>query len=194
MTENYTYFSVAMSTDPKVAFIERLSGIGKDYLLDEGIRLAESTSTDLIFDIAEDSGVMLTDFINNITSNLLVSADIKGYFEQQGLNDDQVEYLPFKIRNQRGRVEHNKPYYIANILSVVDCLDLDRADYKIHPIEGTPWRIKRIEIDENKTHDKKLFRLGEEPRRIIIRSDLAEGIERMGFTGLRLWPVGKPLP
>ena len=86
-------------------------------------------------------------------------------------------------------------FYIANVLPKINCLDLDNSKYKIHPLNGSIWRLSEIVIDSEKADpDLEMFRLGEDPKHIIFRSDLVEKINARGFTGLSLCEMGEELP
>lgn len=194
---NYQYFANIFNSDPKVSTIEQFDGVEYDYLLNEGKRLGigDEYPDDAVFQIHEDSGDLLTDFIDNIDHCVLINSDVKALFETEGVGDEIVEYLPFKLLNKKGKLVSEKSFYIANVLPKVNCLDMNKSKYEVHPKKGTVWRIYEIVIDFVKVDPElKIFRLGEDPKRIILRSDLVDRIKEEGFTGLSLCAMGEELP
>ena len=172
-------------------------GIDYDYLLNEGERLGIGNEypEDAEFQVHEDSGDMVTDFVNNLDSCVLINGKVKDLFVEEGLGDEIIEYLPFKLLNKKGNPVSDELFYIANVLPKIMCLDMDKSKYKTHPRKGTVWRISEIVIDPEKADpDLKIFRLGEDTKHIIFRSDLVDKIKAEGFTGLSLCAMGEELP
>lgn len=196
-TDSFQYFVNRFSSDPRVSTVKFFNGIDYDYLLNEGQRLGigRDYPEDAEFRVHENSGDMITDFVNNLQHCVLINSKIKTFFEAEGLGDEVVEYLPFKLLNRKGNLVSDDYYYIANVLPKINCLDLDKSKYKIHPKKGTVWRISEIVIVPEKVDPElKMFRLGEDPKRIIFRSDLVDKIKAKEFTGLSLCEMGEELP
>ena len=192
----YDYFVSTFSSDPRVAAIERLKGVDYDYLLNEGVHLGvgDDFPEDAVFEVAEGSGDIVTDFISNISSNVIISERVKRFFQENGLTNEIVEYLPFKLKNKLGRIEADRYFYIANALLKIDCLDLKKSNCLINK-RNKIVRVKVLEVDKSKIPDDAIFfRLSEEPSRILFRSDFVEKLKSSGFTGLSLCATGEELP
>ncbi len=195
--DSYTYSVSVFSSDPRVIMIEEFEGVGYPYLLKDGVRLGigDEFPEDAVFEVSEDTGDMITDFISNVSRQVIISEKVKAYFIENGLTDEVVEYLPFRLKNKRGRVEKDRFFYIANALLKVDCLDLEKSDYFQNKKKTEVIGVDMVVIDKGKVPDDAIFfRLGEETSRIVFRSDFVEKLKAEGFTGLTLCPEGKELP
>ncbi len=195
--DSYAYSVSVFSADPRVVMIERLKGVAYDYLLDEGVRMGigDEFPEDAVFEVSEDTGDMITDFISNVLRQVIISEKVKAYFIENGLTDEVVEYLPFRLKNKRGRVEKDRFFYIANALLKVDCLDLEKSDYLQNKKNNKIIKVRLLEVDKSKVPDDAIFfRLGEDASRILFRSDFVNQLKAQGFTGLSLWPEGEKLP
>ena len=195
--DSYDYLISVFSSDPRVAMIKRLEGVDYTYLLKEGVRLGigDQFPEPAVFQIAEDSGDMITDFISNVSRVVIISERVRTFFVENGLTDEIVEYLPFRLKNKKGRIERDRFFYIANAIVKIDCLDLENSDCLIDEDDGEIISIDMVEVRKDKIpEDAIFFRLGEEPSRILFRSDFVDKLKSKGFTGLSLCPTGKELP
>ena len=193
--KSYDYFAAVFNPDPRVMTIKRLPGIKSQYLLNEGEKMKNKYPPNAVFQVAEESGDMITDFIDNINRVVIISQRVKEFFEKQNLTSKIVEYLPFQLKNKRGRIEKESFYYIANVLLKINCLDMEKADYYLNSKKTAVLGVHVIELDKEKIPDDAiLFRLGEEPSRILLRSDFVDNLKSEGFSGLSLCQEGKKLP
>jgi hypothetical protein len=152
--------------------------------LKKGIPAADILPPDTVLDIHEDGGDMLTDFVPNISRCVIISSRVKDFFEQEGLDAEKVEYLPFIVKDKKGRVVKDQ-YYVANLLVKIDCLDLEKSQCAIDDNDGEVLDVATIVVLEDKIPDEAIFfRVEEYPSHIIIRSDFVEKIKQQGFTGL----------
>lgn len=153
------------------------------YLLHEGISVKSWFPTDTVFQLADHHGIKLTDSIPNTLHLLIVSEKMKGVLEEK--SSAEIEFLPVRIRNQRGRVLQ-EPYFIANILGTVECVDRERSKFWCSDIRPDQvFHFYRLTLDGEKIpSDAKLFRLREKSNLVIIREDLADDILRAGCDGM----------
>jgi hypothetical protein len=101
------------------------------------------------------------------------------------LPEGSVEFLPVSIVNHKGRVELEN-YYFIHPLILCDCIDLNASEVEWNElapdtIADCMGLVLREEVIPD---DLQLFRLKSWGDIIIIRSDLAEQLERAGFSGL----------
>jgi hypothetical protein len=164
--------------------------------LKKGIPAADILPPDTVLDIHEDGGDMLTDFVPNISRCVIISSRVKDFFEQEGLDVEKVEYLPFIVKDKKGRVV-KEPYYVANLLAKIDCMDIEKSKCSFFEDENgiedltDVIDVETIEVLEEKIPDEAIFfRIGEFPSHMIIRSDFVEKIKAQGFTGLNVVDQG----
>lgn len=153
------------------------------YLLHEGVSVKSWFPTDSVFQLSDDYGVKLTDAIPNTLHLLIISEKLKGVLEQKSGAD--IEFLPVHIRNHKGCII-DAPYFIANPLGTVECVDEARSKFRRSSIRPDQvFRFYRLALDAAKIPpDAKLFRLKEQNDLIIIRQDLADDILRAGCDGM----------
>lgn len=191
--EEFQYFTFTLNPDPKVATIEGWGPhVRENYELRNGVRMGERFPPDAELELAEDGGDALTDVIDNIMRALIISQKARQLLEAEGQDGEVVEYLPFVLKDKRGR-KVKKQYCVANVLRKVDCLDWDGAVCRKYP-DGRLQSIKVLEVDASKIpDDARLFRLGEDLKRILIRSDLLERLREEGLTGIAVAATGEKL-
>lgn len=138
--------------------------------------LGEVFPEDLVFDLSRDGGKKLGDFIPNTDNMLIVSDRLKEILEQRS---SDFEFYRISIRNHKKRIE-KKQYYLAHLLLSVPCLDTDESEYKKSAMdEDQMLRVSRLVLDTSKIPEgKKILRLGEMKKLILVRRDLAVEIYR----------------
>ncbi|WP_141589656.1 DUF1629 domain-containing protein [Myxococcus sp. AB056] len=149
---------------------------GRGYLLSEGVRCEEWFPKGLVFDLSKERGSTLTDSIPNAFSMRVVSEKLKSILEQE-TPANSIEYLPIRLRTPRKKVL-TTPYYIANVLGTVACMDAKKSDFDMSAISKTQvLHFRRLVLNEKKIpKDVKIFRLAEQTRLILVREDLGQRI------------------
>ncbi len=207
----YKYYKFDHTDDPKSGIIKKLRGVDKTYKLKEGIFVQEFFPENCELSLHESGGDLVTDIIDNIYRIVIISSAAKAIFEEFGLTEDTVEYLPFALLNKKGKTASESPFYIANTLYKIDCLDFDRIKeaaeeecdeddpecafydgiYYNNSSKETVSDLAYLYLKEDELpEDAIFFRVGECPEYIIIRSDLVEALENGGMTGLCLKDMG----
>jgi len=153
------------------------------YLLCEGVSVKSWFPTDSVFQLADDYGMQLTDSIPNTLNLLIVSEKLKGVLEEK--SGAEIEFLPVHLRNHKGRLVA-EPYFIANPLGTVECVDRERSQFRTSSIRPDQvFRFFRLAVDTAKIPpDARLFRLKEQTDLILVRQDLADEILRAGCNGM----------
>ncbi|KFA88496.1 imm11 family protein [Archangium violaceum] len=157
---------------------------GRGYLLKEGVPCKEWFPEGLIFDLSKERGSKLTDSILNTSALLVVSAKLKGILERETLKGT-IEFLPVRLRTPRKKVL-DTPYFIANVLGTVACMDAKKSDFTMDTIvKDQVQRFRRLVLQEKKIpKDAKIFRLAEQSRLILVREDLGQTILDEDCTGM----------
>lgn len=153
------------------------------YLLYEGVSVKSWFPTDSVFQLDDDHGIRLADSIPNTLNLLIVSEKLKQVLGEKSGAD--IEFLPVHIRNHKGRIV-KEPYFIANILGSVECVDRERSRFRNSEIRPDQvFTFYRLALDASKIPtDAKLFRLKEQTDLVIIREDLGKDILRAGGDGM----------
>lgn len=138
----------------------------------------------LVFDLHKGSGIKLADAIPNTLALLVLSQRLRDALKKE-LGPRVVEFLPVRVRNQKKKLVP-EPYFVANVLDAVACMDARRSQFRMNPVlKNQVQTFMRLAIDERKIPDgKRLFRLEEQMRLVIVRADLAAAISP-AFTGMR---------
>lgn len=114
---------------------------------------------------------------------IVISGRVKAALEAGGARN--VEYLPLKIINHKGRVA-SEDYSLLNPLEVIDCIDkaasvVEEDTLNDGMIDGVQSLVLREEAIPEDMH---LFRTKFWSGRILIRRRLADELTAAGFTGL----------
>lgn len=156
----------------------------QNYKLNQGVSCAGWFPENVLFEMSEDRGKVLSDSVENNSLLLIVSQKLKEFLESHA--KEWIEFLPVGI------LDHEKqpieaPYYIANVLRTLPCMDEARSDFVPSALDKTQvHHIKRLVLDVDQIpEDAKIFRLGQERDLILVRSDLAEAIKSAGMTGIQ---------
>ncbi|NMO23653.1 hypothetical protein HPC49_54455 [Pyxidicoccus fallax] len=195
---HFKYFLFGVRKDPRFCQIEELDEKVEEYWkLSDGERMGSLFPPTVELQLALDGGDWVTDFINNINQVVILSHKARLIFEAEGVGGEQVEYLPFVLKDRRGHVVDDEQFYVANALMKVDCFDWQRSVYKTfshEPREIIYPSLRRMFLREEVIPENaKFFRLGEETDQYIIRSDLVERLKAEGCTGLSLRAMGEDL-
>lgn len=144
--------------------------------------------------LSSKSGNRFTDFIYTKTGVILASQRAWDFMKAEGITDEQVEYLPFVLKDRKGRVRPEK-YGFVNPLLKVACFDFDKSKYKRLSSDPNKFAgISRLQIlPEKVPEDAKLFRLAEHPNANLMRTDLLEKLQGAGMEGLRGIALGELL-
>jgi hypothetical protein len=190
----HTYRLLAGDPSTKFGQIEKFPGVPEGaWNLHEGMPLAAGFAPDITWSIAADSGNIIGDFVKNLNDMLVLSRRARDLFESEGIGGRDIEYLPFILKNKKGRVVDATQYCLANPLRKVVCLDKARAKFKATS-KGTVAVIKVLELDLEKIPETlKVFRLGDYPRMILLRSDFIERVKAAGLTGFYTQGTGQNL-
>jgi hypothetical protein len=155
----------------------------KAYLLTEGVGCRDWFPEDVEFKMDDNKGLILADSIPNGVLFLIVSEKLKAILEKEV--PGEIEFLPIQVLDhQKNKIEAR--YYIANVLTVVLCMDYQKSVYVMSALDKTQvHHFKNLVLDNAKIPENtKIFRLGEETTLTLVRYDLIKVIIDSGCTGM----------
>ncbi|QSQ20742.1 hypothetical protein JY651_36755 [Pyxidicoccus parkwayensis] len=155
----------------------------KEWELHEGVSVRHWFPKNVIFPLADDWGIELTDSIPNSLNLLFASERLKVFLEEH--SGARIEFLPIQLQNQKDRLVP-EPYYLLNLLEVVECVDLEKSKFRRSAMdpEFIAW-FNHLVLDEARIPPQaKLFRLKEKPNLILVREDLAQTIIDADYNGM----------
>jgi hypothetical protein len=189
----FAYSMFTVRSDPRAAVVETLDHEVDEYwLLSEGVSMAGRIPPSTAIPIAPDGGDLIADFVDNIHRVVIVSAKARAVLEAE-LKPTDVEYLPFTLQDKKGRAV-KEPYCLANTLRKVDCFDWKQSVYETYPNKPTKIALntlrKLLLLGDRLPDDAKLFRVGELPKVVVMRSDLVDRLKAAGCSAPSLLAIG----
>ena len=170
---------------PNACVLGEFKRVDKSFQLRKGVPRAATFQEDASFTMHEDHpyDTLLTDSLNNIFMMIVASRRLKEFLEARALK--QVEYLPVTILDHKGRPA-SRDYFIIHPVNPVDCLNIDECNARWGHIDKNSIKfVKRLVLDVSKIDpERELFRPKYYHKVILVRQDLAEAIDREGFTGI----------
>jgi hypothetical protein len=129
-----------------------------------------SPDKELILDLSPASGDYRGDIIDGFLT--LYSDELREALAQLGV--DNIEYYPVVLRDQNSNTLEDG-YSLANIIGLLDCVDMKRSRVRWWP-SGMGFDFQKMVIDERKTNGMKLFRLHDDPTKVIINEELKRAL------------------
>jgi hypothetical protein len=162
-----------------------LLGYEESHKLKRGASAALEFPQDAQFAMDPDfpDDIKLADNIRNTGGFILASKPLKQIIEPEVGAD--VEYLPVKIINHKGRLA-SSDYFIINPLSIYDAIDFTQSVVKRNNINPdaiasvTKLVIDPLRVPQNAT----VFRLKSFERRVLVHREIADRLSRTGLSGI----------
>lgn len=95
---------------------------------------------------------------------------LKEIFDKLGV--DNIQYFPVTVHDQNTN-KMERGYYLVNIIGLLDCVDTDRSRIRLWRT-GQGFDFESMVIDESKTYGLKIFRLKDDPTKVIINEELKQ--------------------
>jgi len=147
------------------------------YLIHEEASISHWWPEEVVFDLSPDYGVRLADYVPTVTGLHIISKKLKEILDSEC--QGAFDFYPVTIRNQKGRIV-KASYYLAHLRIILDCMDREKSDFTINPINTEhATRIRRLVLREDKIPDNiKIFALKEDPSLWLVQRELAKNIYR----------------
>jgi hypothetical protein len=137
----------------------------------------------------DDDGLLSDNLSSPGLPGLLVSPRFRAALEAAGVANIQYFAVNLTSRLNDGS---SHPYFIANIVGLIRCVDFQRSDITLDP--GPPTVVDSIDhlvLDETRIEGMDIFRLGELAGVIVISSRVKAEIERAQISGVVLRSVDR---
>ena len=182
-----SYFALLPDWDETHVYVDEIpSKLKKKYQLLKGVSRLDDWPDDVVFKFSANrpEGMVLTDWIDNAFSLLVVSNRFKAAVEGCGPVD--IEYLPVAIADHRGELVDGE-YWILNSLILPPVMDRERSVSKPHGAdENRVSKIDKLVLTEDfLASAPPVVRPSEYPRVVLLRDDLAATLQAEGVTGVR---------
>lgn len=134
------------------------------------------------FKYNSEEGDVLSDYIANVYRWLVVSKKFRELIE--GIVDgNTIQYLSTKLIDTKNNVE-NTEYRIANLLDVVDALDLEHSQYDLFELDNEKIiSVEKYALKEKMVLGHDIFRLKDDTIPIFISERIRDIIENNSMTG-----------
>jgi hypothetical protein len=135
----------------------------------QGKRMRDiSENREVLLELALESG----DYRGSVIDGLLTlyHETLKAGMDSFGI--ENVKYMPVVLRDQESGEKENR-YFLANIIGLLDCVDMSKSKTKPW-VTGIGFDFQSMVIDESKTNGAKIFRLKEDPTKVIINEELKQ--------------------
>ncbi len=98
---------------------------------------------------------------------------------------DNIRYFPVVLRDQKtGKTEND--YFLVNIIGLLDCVDMNKSKVNWWA-SGMGFDFVSMVIDENKTQGLSIFRLKDDPTKVLISEELKRYLqEKKVLVGTKL--------
>lgn len=187
----YFYLGIDVDNDKAACLSDHPRSVEKAaYRFDDGEPLADWFPRQAVYPMDPDypNARELHDLQENTLSVLIVSRPLRETMQSVGCKN--VEFLPIIIKNHRGKVASDE-YSIANVLSLVDCLDLKKSRYRRDAL--LPERIDRFDrvvlVASRIPAGLHIFRLKERPHSHFVSEEMRRAIESKRLRGMVFVPV-----
>jgi hypothetical protein len=152
-----------------------------DWLKGKIITSPTTDESSLILDLSLESG----DFRSAIIDGFLTLYHFRLCEVLTDFGVDNIQYFPVTLRDQDGVVV-TENYRLVNIVGLLDCIDMDKSKVK-HWKSGMGFDFLSMVIDEKKVQGFPIFRLKDDPTKVVINETLKQHIEKNKMTaGVKL--------
>ena len=181
--------------EPDFARFLRIEDYADDYLLDQSTPLSEQFPSDARIRMNPNftDRLVLGDSIASGSNILVLNGRARALFEEQGANN--IEWLPVAVLNHKKKPV-KESYFIANILSSVDCIDKSKSVLGWNPIDSEQIdTAEKLVLDEQRLPaELKILRPLHLHYCMLIRRSLADAIQAKGLTGFMFTEVAQFRP
>ncbi|MDH5218268.1 MAG: hypothetical protein OEX19_11255 [Gammaproteobacteria bacterium] len=138
----------------------------------KGVTLSDpSPGSPLVLDLSLESGL----FRGAIIDGFLTLYHRKLMQILSEFKIENIQHFPVILRDQEtGKTEET--YVMVNIIGLIDCVDMDKSKVRWWP-SGMGYDFESMYIDGSKVHGLHIFRLKDDPAKVIISEELKQHLE-----------------
>jgi hypothetical protein len=152
----------------------------QQYELSEG-KLIQDWNEDINFLFNPSEGDRLTDYLANNLGWFIISTRFKDLL--CGLNVGGVQYLPIKVTNSADNTTLNN-YYVANVINVVDAINLNLSDYSVIYLDDEKiYSIRKYALNKIEIKMKDLFKVKGFEIPLFVSESVKELVTKNNITG-----------
>lgn len=141
----------------------------------------------VLFEYSSSEGAVLTDYLANVHRWLAVSSAFKQLTKE--LINDEVQYLPINLLDRDTKSDVGT-YYVANIIEVVDALDLENSKYDVFELDDEKiFMVEKYALKGKEIIGKHIFRLKGDTVPIFVSDTIKKIIEENELVGFRFLEV-----
>jgi hypothetical protein len=192
MSNDYFVLEYPASNPMGYCKLDDLEGFEDEWAVGQGVSLADNPPEHLSMSMyaEEPRNSVLPDYVDNMDSLVVVSPRLKAFLESQQVS--HVEYYPLEIIDHKGKVASDE-YFVAHLVDPVDCIDTD-ASGAVWVNEGLATLrilgLDRLVLDPARIPDsRRLYFPKFYNKYPIVHRDLAEAMEKEGFTNVEIVPL-----
>lgn len=142
---------------------------------------------DVVFEYNSVEGNVLTDYLANLYRWFVVSDNFRQLTKK--IIENQVQYLPVKVIDRVTKSEIDS-YFVANIVTVIDALDLENSKYDVFELDNEKIiSVEKYALKSSEIVDKHIFRLKDDIIPIFVSETLKKVIEDNDFIGFEFLEV-----
>ena len=167
-----------------VPILSGLEGFDDDFEINEGLAHAHDFPSDAVFRFDPDypNDTLLADQHRNTNSFVLVSKRVQELLTSAG--GPELELLQVKVLDHKKR-DVGAPYFIVHPVGTVACLNRPACNILEEDEFGIEKLGKLVVESQKIPKDRLIFRIENLSRYVCVRRELAQTIDKAGFTGIR---------
>lgn len=102
-------------------------------------------------------GNRFTDYLANNLGWFIVSKKFKSLINKI---EEGVQFLPVNVVDIESKTRLDDEYFVANVLEVVDALNLENSDYSVMDLDGEKiYSVRKYAVTKEKINNKAIFKL-----------------------------------
>ncbi|WP_297422739.1 DUF1629 domain-containing protein [Clostridium sp.] len=147
----------------------------------------ESWNNDIEFYYSKDDGNILTDCLATDNRWLVVSEKFRNAIDKIACNS--IQYLDIKIINKETN-EINNTYKVANVITVLDALDLKNSKYDLFELDDEKiLSVEKYALKRDKIKDYNIFKLKDDTIPTFVSEEFKNKVEENNLTGFQFLEV-----
>ena len=141
-----------------------------------------------IFQYNSTEGDVISDYMANVYRWLIVSDTFSNYINETTVKS-HIQYLPVKIIDTFSN-EKNESYKVANLLDLVDALDLEHSTYDVFELEDEKIiSVEKYALKAMEVQGLDMFRLRDDTIPIFVSEKVKKVIEENTLSGFAFLEV-----